>query len=152
MTDLVFRNATSNDIATILELCRNGAAVPDRYPPLDLSDPAYLSTFELIDADPNHRLIVAENNGETVGTLQISFIPGLPDQGRSRGMLENIHVRADQRGQGIGGRMVEWAVEQCRQNNCWLVQLSSNKLRANAHRFYAAIGFKATHEGFKLVF
>ena len=150
MTNLTFRDATRNDVETILTLCRNGAAVSGRYPPLDLSDPAYLSTFKLIDDDPNLRLIVAEIDGETVGTLQISFIPGLPDQGRSRGILENVHVHADQRGQGIGSRMVEWAVEQCRQNNCWVVQLTSNKLRTEAHRFYAAIGFRNSHEGFKL--
>jgi len=152
MTNPIFRDATQNDIATILDICRSGAASPDRYPPLDLTDPAYLSTFNLIDADPNHRLIVAEQNGEIIGTLQISFIPGLPDQGRFRGMLENIHVRTDQRGNGIGKKMVSWAVEECRKKNCWLVQLTSNKARTEAHRFYGALGFEATHEGFKLVF
>lgn len=152
MTEPTYRDARESDVATILEICRAGATTPDRYPPLDVTDPAYAASFNAITTNPNHRLIVAERDGEIIGTLQISYIPGLPDQGRYRGLLENIHVRADQRGNGVGSKMVGWAIEQCRENNCWLVQLTSNKVRDQAHRFYGALGFTATHEGFKLVF
>lgn len=150
MTQLGFRDATATDIPTILQLSHAGAAKANRYPELDLSDPAYLQAFKDIDADPNHRLIVAERNGEIIGTMQISYLPGLPDQGRYRGQLENIHVRADQRGQGTGGKMIEWAIARCRERNCWVVQLTSNKVREEAHNFYGKLGFVPTHEGFKL--
>ena len=85
-----------------------------------------------------------------VGTLQVTIIPGLPRFGMKRGLLENVHVRPDQRGNGIGTQMVQWAISYCREAGCGLVQLTSNKLRLDAHRFYRTLGFEATHEGFKL--
>lgn len=150
MSHLTFRDAHEGDIATVLQLCHGGAVDPSRYPTLDLSNPAYLAAFKAIDRDPNHRLIIAKRGGEAIGTIQISLIPSLPDEGRYRGLLENIHVRADQRGKGTGSEMIKWAIEQCRDKDCWLVQLTSNKARAEAHRFYGALGFTPTHEGFKL--
>jgi GNAT superfamily N-acetyltransferase len=67
-----------------------------------------------------------------------------------RGLLENVHIRADQRGTGLGSQMVQWAIERCREAGCGLVQLTSNKVRTDAHRFYTRLGFAQTHEGFKL--
>ncbi|WIY51812.1 GNAT family N-acetyltransferase [Devosia sp. YIM 151766] len=154
MTDLTFRDATPADIPTLLQLAHAGDARGADAPPLDpasLNDPRYRAAFDAISADPNHRLIVAERRGEVVGTLQISFIPGLPRFGMKRGMLENVHVRADQRGNGLGSEMVQWAVARCREAGCGLVQLTSNKVRLNAHRFYEKLGFEQTHMGFKLL-
>ncbi|MBU1174824.1 MAG: GNAT family N-acetyltransferase [Alphaproteobacteria bacterium] len=146
---LSFRDATGADIASVLELCRAGALNPDRYPPLDLADPAYAALFDAISADPNHRLIVCEKDGEIVGTLMISFLPDLV--GRSwRGQLENVHVHSGRRGSGIGSEMVAWAVARCRERGCDLVQLTSNKARHDAHRFYERLGFEKSHEGMKL--
>lgn len=153
MTDLVFRDATASDIPTIIQLSHAGDARGADTPPLDpasLSDPRYRQAFDEIDTDPNHRLIVAERHGEIVGTIHISFVPGLPNLGLKRGMLENVHIRADQRGTGYGAAMVSWAIERCREAGCGLVQLTSNKVRKDAHRFYARLGFANSHEGFKL--
>ncbi|MHA6297492.1 GNAT family N-acetyltransferase [Devosia sp. CAU 1758] len=153
MTALTFRDASPADIPVILELCHAGDARGADTPPLDpatLSDPRYRAAFDAIAADPNHRLIVAERDGEVVGTLQISVIPGLPRFGMTRAVLENVHIRADQRGNGLGSEMVLWAVERCREAGCGMVQLTSNKVRLDAHRFYRKLGFTATHEGFKL--
>ncbi len=155
MTDLIFRRAAPADIPTMLVLSHAGDARGADTPPLDpttLSDPRYRAAFDAIDADPNQRLIVAEKDGEVVGTLQITFIPGLTRFGATRGLLENVHIRADQRGNGLGSRMVEWAIEQCRDAGCAMVQLTSNKLRLDAHRFYKKLGFEQSHEGFKLYF
>lgn len=149
MPEVRFRDARQSDIPVIAELCHAGATDPDRYPPLDAADPAYRELFAAIDADTNHRLIVGEIEGLVVATLQISYLPGLPERGW-RGQLENIHVRADRRGRGIGSTMIAWAVERCRERGCWIVQLTSNKARTDAHRFYGALGFSPTHEGFKL--
>jgi GNAT superfamily N-acetyltransferase len=153
MTDLTFRDAAPADIPTMLELSHAGDARGADTPPLDpasLSDPRYRAAFDAITADPNHRLIVAERNGEIVGTLQISIIPGLPRFGMTRGLLENVHIRADQRGNGLGSQLVQWAVDRCREAGCGLVQLTSNKSRLDAHRFYRKLGFEPSHEGFKL--
>jgi GNAT superfamily N-acetyltransferase len=153
MSDLLFRDATPDDIATILQLGHAGDARGVDTPPLDLatlSDPRYRAAFDRITANPDHRLIVAERDGGVVGTLQISFIPGLPRFGLTRGVLENVHIRADQRGNGLGTQMVLWAVERCREAGCGMVQLTSNKVRLDAHRFYRKLGFEQTHEGFKL--
>ena len=155
MTAMTFRDATPADIATMIVLSHAGDARGLETPPLDpatLDDPRYRAAFDEIAADPSHRLIVAEKQGEVVGTLQISFIPGLPGFGMKRGLLENVHIRADQRGTGLGTEMVTWAVERCREAGCGMVQLTSNKLRFDAHRFYEKLGFTKSHEGFKLRF
>lgn len=153
MTSLTFRDATPADIPTMLKLSHAGDARGSDTPPLDpatLSDPRYRAAFDEIVADPRHRLIVAELNGEVVGTLQISYLPGLPNFGTKRGLLENVHIRGDLRGGGHGSTMVKWAIERCREAGCGLVQLTSNKVRVDAHRFYEKLGFAKSHEGFKL--
>jgi GNAT superfamily N-acetyltransferase len=153
MTLLTFRDATPDDIAILIGLSHAGDARGAETPPLDpasLTDPRYRAAFDDIAADPNHRLVVAERDGAVVGTLQISFIPGLPNFGMKRGLLENVHIRADQRGGGLGTEMLNWAIERCREAGCGLVQLTSNKVRLDAHRFYERLGFVKSHEGFKL--
>lgn len=153
MTDLTFRDATPADIPTMLQLSHAGDARGADAPPLDpatLDDPRYRIAFEEMAADPRHRLVVAEMDGEVVGTMQISYLPGLPNFGMQRGLLENVHIRSDLRGGGHGSTMVKWAIECCREAGCGLVQLTSNKVRLDAHRFYEKLGFAKSHEGFKL--
>ncbi len=153
MTELLFRDATPNDITTMLILSHAGDSRGSETPPLDpatLDDPRYRAAFDEISAAPHHRLIVAEKGGEVIGTLQISFIPGLPRFGMKRAILENVHIRGDQRGAGVGTQMVLWAIERCREAGCGMVQLTSNKVRKDAHRFYVKLGFAQSHEGFKL--
>jgi GNAT superfamily N-acetyltransferase len=153
MSALLFRDATPADIPTMIRLSHAGDARGKDTPPLDeasLDDPRYRAAFDEMSADRNHRLVVAEKDGEVVGTIQLSFIPGLPNFGMRRGLLENVHIRSDQRGTGLGTQMVTWAIERCREAGCGLVQLTSNKLRLDAHRFYEKLGFAKSHEGFKL--
>jgi len=155
MPELTFRDATPDDIPTIIRLAHAGDARGPDTPPLDpasFTDPRYRAAFDALAADPAHRLVVAELDGEVVGTLQLSFIPGLVNFGLKRGMLENVHIRADLRGGGYGSQMVQWAVERCREAGCGVVQLTSNKVRLDAHRFYRKLGFAQSHEGFKLYF
>ena len=154
MSELLYRDARPEDIPTILILCHAGDARGTETPPLDeatLTDPRYRAAFDEISADPNNRLIVVEAAGEIIGTLQISLIPGLVRFGTKRAVLENVHIRGDQRGNGLGSQMVGWAIERCREAGCGIVQLTSNKIRLDAHRFYRKLGFVQTHEGFKLL-
>ena len=111
----------------------------------------YLRAFDAIDRDPAHLLVLLETGGEIVGTLQLSVLPSLPHRGALRGQLEGVHVRADHRGGGLGAAMVGWAVEEARRRGCAQVQLTSQKRRVDAHRFYERLGFARSHEGFKLM-
>lgn len=150
MQDITIRNARREDIPFILALSHAGTAIPGNQPQPDPTDPCYAEAFEEIRADPNERLIVVEKAGEVVGTLQLSFLRSLTHRGALYGQLENVHIRTDQRGNGLGTQLIEWAVQACREKGCRRVQLTSNKVRADAHRFYERLGFDRTHEGFKL--
>lgn len=147
----VLRRATVDDVPSIVGLLADdslGAARED----LDRSDglAPYRRAFEVINADPAHLLLVAEVDGAVVATMQLSFLPGLARRGALRAQIEAVRVRADLRGSGLGAQMLNWAIDEARRRGCGLVQLTSDKQRYDAHRFYAGLGFVASHEGFKL--
>ena len=93
---------------------------------------------------------MADLDGEVVGTMQLTFMPSLSRRGGERAEIEAVRVAASQRGAGLGRRMIGWAVDEARARGCALVQLTTDKRRADAHRFYESLGFTATHEGMKL--
>jgi GNAT superfamily N-acetyltransferase len=111
---------------------------------------AYTAAFAAIDADPAHILVVAELAGEVVGTLQLSFLPGLARRGALRAQIEAVRVAEGTQGSGLGTAMMGWAIDAARQRGCALVQLTSDKSRLDAHRFYQRLGFVSSHEGMKL--
>jgi GNAT superfamily N-acetyltransferase len=114
-------------------------------------DAAIWAAFEAIDADPRNELLVVEaDDGQVIGTCQLTFIPGLSRGGAERMTIEAVRVRADQRGSGLGRRLMTFAVERARERGCRMVQLTTDKRRTDAHRFYAALGFVPSHEGMKL--
>lgn len=145
---MIFRDATVADLPVILAMLAEDTIPANRE--ADPSDPRYLAAFEAIGADPNQRLIAAELGGRVVGTMQLSFLPGLSFTGSWRGLIEAVRIVADLRGQKLGERMIRWAVEQCRARDCKLVQLTSSAKRTDAHRFYARLGFVQSHVGMKL--
>lgn len=154
MSPLTFRDAVPTDIAAIVRLMHEGQIRADT-PPLDpatLDDPRYRAAFDEIAADPAHRLIVAEQDGAVVGTVQISYLPGLSHFGARRATFENVFVSRRHRGTGVGTAMMQWAIGQSRDAGCSIIQLTSGKVRTDAHRFYRKLGFEASHEGFKLRF
>ena len=113
-------------------------------------DPAYLAAFTALAADPRQLLVVAEQDGAPVGTLQLTFIPGLSRRGATRAQIEAVRVRADRRGSGLGRELVRWAIDTARERGCVLVQLTTDNSRTDAHRFYERLGFQASHVGMKL--
>lgn len=141
------REARREDVPAIVALLADDALGAGREGP---ADDAYYTAFELIAADPGNRVLVAEAAGRVVGTLQLTIIPGLSRHGMLRGQIEGVRVSADQRGQGLGRRMIERAIELARDSGCGLVQLTSDKRRPDAVRFYESLGFTASHEGLKL--
>lgn len=150
MNEVQFRDATLADLSAIVALLAEdtlGEKREDASLPLD---PRYVEAFHTIDADPAQRQIVAEQGGAVVGTMQLTFIPGVAFKGAWRGQIEVVRVAGALRGRGIGAAMITHAVEQCRARGCRFVQLTSDKARTRAHAFYERLGWTRSHEGFKL--
>ena len=150
MSDIAFRRATRVDLPTIIALLADDPLGATREDPTDPPNPAYIDAFDAIDRDPNQYLAVVTADGAVIGCLQLSFIPGLSRLGLWRGQIESVRIAAAHRGGGLGRLMFEWAIDECRQRGCGLVQLTTDKTRADALRFYESLGFQASHEGMKL--
>jgi len=148
--DLRFRLATAADLPAIVRMLAddNLGSQRERY---ETPLPAvYRSVFEQIESDPNHELIVAEQDGEVIGTLHLMFLPSLSFQGGLRAQVESVRVDKRVQNQGIGSKMMKWAMERAQQRGAHVVQLTTHKTRLDAHRFYERLGFKGSHLGMKL--
>jgi ribosomal protein S18 acetylase RimI-like enzyme len=148
--NLNFRSATVADLPQIVEMLADDFLGKQRERFESPLPESYLRAFEEIERDPNNELVVVEQNGEIVGTLQLTFIPSISFQGGKRAQIESVRVAASARGQGIGKKMFEWAIQRAREKNCRMIQLSTNNDRADAQRFYENLGFNASHVGMKL--
>lgn len=145
-----FRRARAEDLPSIVRMLADdplGATRERVESPLPVE---YREAFGAIERDPNQELIVAEVDGRLAGVLQISFIPCLTHTGTSRALIEGVRVDASLRAAGVGRRMIGHAVERAKARGCGLVQLTSDKSRRDAIRFYESLGFVASHEGMKL--
>ncbi|MFJ5957811.1 GNAT family N-acetyltransferase [Paenarthrobacter sp. NPDC092416] len=142
------RRARKGDLPRILQLLADDQLGATRENTDDLTP--YEKAFDAIDGDPAHLLVVGELDGDVVATFQLSFLPGLSRKGSWRAQIEAVRVSEVLRGQGVGALMIQWAVDQARARGCSLVQLTTDKSRVAAHRFYARLGFVASHEGMKL--
>jgi ribosomal protein S18 acetylase RimI-like enzyme len=150
MDEIVFRPAGPADLPRIIALLVDDTLGRAREDAADPPAPGYVAAFAAIERDPNQLLVVVEQRGVVVGCLQLSFIPGLSHQGAWRGQIESVRIAASERGGGLGRRMFDWAIGECRTRGCRLVQLTSDKTRPDAIRFYESLGFKPSHEGMKL--
>ncbi len=148
--EVTFRRARRSDLADIVALLADDAIGRSREDAGLPLDDRYDSAFDALNDDPNQLMAVAEADGGVAGCLQISFIPGLTRLGMWRGQIEGVRIAASHRGDGLGQNFLEWAIGECRKRNCGLVQLSTDKMRPDALRFYERLGFRATHEGMKL--
>lgn len=153
MDQLIFRGATRADVPAILELLGDDEIARSRQsaaPTPESVDAACWAAFEEIDADPRNELIVADRAGVVVGTCQLTFTPSLSRRGAERMTIEAVRVRGDLHGHGIGQAMMRWSLDRARERGCGLAQLTTDKRRTEAHRFYAALGFEPSHLGFKI--
>ncbi|GAA2218077.1 GNAT family N-acetyltransferase [Promicromonospora sukumoe] len=144
---LIFREAVRGDLERIVELIADDAVAATR---TGTYGAPHLAGFEAVAASPDNELVVAESDGEVVGVMQLTFIPGISRNGAARLLVEAVRVDKAQRGQGIGRLMMEHAHERGRARGCVLAQLTSDKQRPEAHRFYRNLGYEQSHEGFKL--
>jgi GNAT superfamily N-acetyltransferase len=148
MTDIEIRPALEQDVPAVIALLADDRLGAGREDPDD-PEP-YLAAFARVQADPNQLLAVAVRGDVVVATLQLSVIAGLSRQGRTRSIIEAVRVRRDERGSGLGTTLIEWAIAESVRRGCSLVQLTSDRTRTDAHRFYERLGFTASHLGFKL--
>lgn len=145
-----FRRARRSDLTAIIGLLADDELGQSREIASDPPDARYLAAFDAIEADPNQLLGVAVNGEDKpVGCLQLTFIPGLSRTGMWRGQIESVRIAQSERGSGLGTRFIKWAVARCEERGCGLVQLTSDKTRDDAIRFYEKLGFVASHEGLK---
>ncbi|MES1974035.1 MAG: GNAT family N-acetyltransferase [Pseudomonadota bacterium] len=150
MSDVIFRTATADDLPAIVALLDDDDLSRGREDARLPLDPRYLAALEAIEADPNQMQIVAELDGRVVGTMQVSFLPGIAFRGGWRGQIEAVRIASDLRGRGLGKQMIEWAVDLFRERGCHMAQLTSMSTRVDAHRFYEQMGWNKSHAGFKL--
>lgn len=150
MTEVTFREATRADVPVILALLADDGLGAARELVGEEVDAAYWRAFEQIDADPRNELIVADDGGEVIATCQLTFTPSLSRRGAERMTIEAVRVRADQRGRGVGRAMMVWALQRARERGCRLAQLTTDKRRTDAHKFYVSLGFTPSHDGMKL--
>ena len=150
MMNLIFRRAVEGDLAAIVELLADDILGASREAKTPEVDARYEQAFLDIESDPNQLLCVAEDDGEIVGTFQLTFIPGLSRGGAKRAQIEAVRVSSKRRNENIGEVMFKWAIDRCREQGCVLMQLTTDKQRPDAHRFYDRLGFEPTHIGYKL--
>ena len=146
-----FRKATENDVAVIIEMIADDE-LGNKRENFKIPLPSeYLKAFDKINSDDNQELIVVEKqNIEIIGTLQLSFIQYLTYRGGIRAQIEAVRIRKDKRGIGIGKIMFEWAINRAKERKAHLVQLTTDKKRPKAIKFYEELGFTQSHEGMKM--
>jgi ribosomal protein S18 acetylase RimI-like enzyme len=148
--DVTLRRAESKDLPSIVDLLADDPLGSTREG-TDAGYGPYEHAFEEISADPRQLVVVvAVDDEEIVGTLQLTVIPGLSRRGARRAQIEGVRVSRRYRSRGLGASMIQWAIAESAARQCVLVQLTSDKSRVDAHRFYERLGFAATHEGFKM--
>ena len=154
MTEIAlrFRLATHDDLSKIVQMLSDDPLGAKREIFDDPLPETYIKAFKSIKDDPNNELVIATTGVDIAGFLQITFIPYLTYQGRWRTLVEGVRVNKKYRGQGIGKRLFKWAIQRAKDKNCHLIQLTTDKQRPDAIKFYESLEFTASHEGMKLHF
>lgn len=150
---MIFRKVTKNDISKIVEMIADDELGKTRENFQSPLPKEYIDAFEKINLDKNQELIVVENkSSEIVGTLQLTFIQYLTYRGGIRAQIEAVRIRKDQRGLGIGKKMFVWAIQRAKEKKAHVLQLTTDKKRPKAIKFYKDLGFKSSHLGMKMHF
>ena len=146
---VTFRVAEERDLPALVAMLADDFLGARREDPRAPLDEGYVAAFRAIAGDPNQEIVVACSGEEVVGMIQAVYSASLSYRGSWRATLESVRTAAPYRGRGIGATLVEYAVERARARGCGIIQLTTNAARADAHRFYARLGFAASHVGMK---
>lgn len=152
MNDPIFRKAKKEDVPYIVQMLAADALGQTREKYTNPLPQSYYDAFDRINRDENQHLTIVEKNKEVIGVFQLTFIPYLTYQGSLRAQIEGVRIRADFRGKGLGEKMFRWAIEKSKEEGAHLLQLTTDKKRPDALRFYEKLEFIASHEGMKLHF
>lgn len=147
---LTIRVATRADVPAIVRMLSDDILGASREAYADPLPQAYYDAFAEIEAMTGTEQIVAERDGVIIGSMQLTYIPGISKIGMKRAIIEAVRVDSPLRGSGLGSEMIRWAIARAKQKGCGVVQLTSDKARTDAHRFYEKLGFKGSHLGMKL--
>lgn len=147
---ITFRTARVDDLTALVSMLADDPLGARREVASNPIATGYMEAFAAIAEDPNNELLVALLGESPVGMLQITFIPYLTYQGRWRALIEGVRVSSDARSRGVGSAMLRWAIELARSRNCVMVQLTTDRAREDALRFYEGLGFEPSHHGMKL--
>ena len=148
--EISFRFAERKDLPSIVRMLADDELGSQRERHETPLPESYYAAFEQINNDPNHELIVAELDGEVIGTLHLIFIPSISYQGKLRAQVESVRVERKFQSRGIGTKMMLWAIDRAKLRDAHIMQLTTHHTRADAHRFYERLGFKGSHLGMKL--
>ena len=151
LDEITFRPAEQTDVPTIVQMLADDPLGQQREQYGDPLPTSYYEAFTAITADPNNELVVACIGKQVVGVFQLTFIPNMSYRGSWRALIEGVRVAAAFRSRGIGGVLLAWAIDRAKQRGCHMLQLTTNKSRLDAHRFYENLGFEASHVGMKLL-
>ena len=149
-SQVTFRVARHADLPSIVRMLADGDLGSRREQYRHPLPETYNVAFEQIESDANHELIVAERDGELIGTLHLMFLPSLSFQGGLRAQVESVRVDKRFQSQGMGSAMMRWTIERARRRGAHVMQLTTHKTRLDAHRFYRKLGFESSHLGMKL--
>jgi GNAT superfamily N-acetyltransferase len=147
---ITIRAATEKDIARLLELYQQLSMSPGSYKKAPEEDCKRV----LADAAkiPGYSLLVAEENGEVIGTTVLSILPGFAHSTASFAVIEYVVVDEKKRSKGIGKALMDYCKDLAKKAGCYKIMLTSDKRRDRAHKFYRSIGFEASAEGFRFYF
>jgi len=148
--ELTFRLAVREDLSAIVQMLADDPLGAQRESFSDPLPDSYHAAFDTLDSDPNNELVVAVNHDAVIGVLQLTFIPSLTHRGGWRALIEGVRVASGARAGGTGGALMRWAIERARQRGCVMIQLTTDRSRGDALRFYERLGFVASHHGMKL--
>ena len=142
------REARRDEVGLIVEMLADDELGSSREDVSDLTP--YLRGFDAIAADPLNTQYVWEENGKVAGCLQLTLLPGIAQKGMWRAQIEGVRIAGSMRGSGVGGRMIQAVIAVARERGCTVLQLTTNKVRKDAQRFYEQLGFERSHEGMKI--
>ncbi|KAB2335780.1 GNAT family N-acetyltransferase [Bacillus mesophilum] len=149
-TEITFRIAVQKDLDSIVAMLADDFLGSQRERHENPLPTSYIKAFEAITSDPNNELIVACEGGKVIGVQQITFTPYITHQGSWRATIEGVRTAGSVRGRGVGSDLIKWAIHRAKERGCHLIQLTTDKTRPDALRFYERLGFVPTHEGLKL--
>jgi GNAT superfamily N-acetyltransferase len=144
------RAATEQDIPRILGLYQQLSFNPGDYKAAPVTD--CQRVFSDMAKVPGYSLLVAEENGEVVGTTVLAILPGIAHGTSPFAVVEYMVVDEKQRSKGIGRALMEHCMKVAKEAGCYKIMLTSDKKRERAHKFYQSVGFEASAHGFRYYF